>query len=570
MGDSHQKQSTKSNQDKSGKDEKKTKPWHRRNQPTELKRKDPEAIPVLKYGPSNNFTKFRDALSKAALKEFGPIGKLIKQEKLEMPEEPDRAEYNFADPDGLDRAIYLEELKKYNRRLEEYEKNAPKLFWLILQYLSDESLEAVKKDEGWDDIEAEADPEGLWKLVVQKHKVHSASEVGKIVKLSARQLYKTMRQGDFESIISYKERFNSALAAYKDQGNLKMADEDIALDFFSGLDNARYADFKADFLNGLTSQSIKAPKDLNTIYVLASQWVKPKGVGGGTGTTFATTLDEVKMPCKDTKHRKNGKDKKDGGVNDNQKKGDGTPKKPVKCFNCEGDHYVRDCPELKRNKANNADTNMAAATFEATTFVTYQVNTVSYSGFMMKPGLLHHIEPAKEEVNICGVGGLQLHVKETGYLNEFFRVYASEDMKANVLSFADVEDLYDVTYVRGESFVVHLPSRDLEFVRRGKLYVADFAKEGLVHATRVVTKGEEARAKKVYELVKNLGFPSMYEVIQIVESGSVGNMPLLTGDDVRHAYELYGPPVGFVRGKTTRRQACFAVPDDDLILDQKK
>ena len=55
MGDSNQKQSTKLNQDKSGKDKKKTKPWHHRNQPTESKRKDPEAIPVLKYGPSNNF-----------------------------------------------------------------------------------------------------------------------------------------------------------------------------------------------------------------------------------------------------------------------------------------------------------------------------------------------------------------------------------------------------------------------------------------------------------------------------------------------------------------------------------
>jgi hypothetical protein len=342
--------------------------------------------------------------------------------------------------------------------------------------------------------------------------VHLASEVGQIVKLSARKLYKTMRQGGFESIISYKERFDSALAAYKDQGNPKMADKDIALDFFSGLDNARYSNFKADFLNGLTSQSIKAPKDLNAIYVLASQWVKPKGVGGGTGTTFATTLDKVKRPRKDTKHKKNGKDKKVGGVNDNQKKGDGTPKKPVKCFNCEGDHYIRDCPELKRNKADNADdANMAATTFEATTFVTYQVNAVSYSGFkptevlldnqanitVMKPGMLCHIKPAKEEVNICGVRGLQLCMKETGYLSEFFRVYASEDTKANVLSFADVEDLYDVTNVRGESFVVHLPSRDLEFVRRGKLYVADFAKEGLVHATRVVTKGEEARAKGV-------------------------------------------------------------------------
>jgi hypothetical protein len=257
----------------------------------------------------------------------------------------------------------------------------------------------------------------------------------------------------------------------------------------------------------------------------------------------------------------------------------------VKCFNCEGDHCIGDCPELKRNKANNADdVNMAAAMFEATTFVTYQVNAVHYSGFklsevlldnqanisVLKPGMLRHIEPAKEEVNICGVGGLQLRVKETGYLNEFFRVYASEDTRANVLSFANVEDLYDITYVRGESFVVHLPSRDLEFARRGKLYVADFTKEGLVHATQVVTKGEEARAEKAYKLVKNLGFPSMYEVIQIVESGSVEKMPLLTRDDVRCAYELYGLRVGFVRRKTTRRQARFAVPDDDLILDQKK
>jgi hypothetical protein len=159
-----------------------------------------------------------------------------------------------------------------------------------------------------------------------------------------------MRQGGFESIISYKERFDSALAAYEDQGNPKMADKDIALDFSSGLDNARYAEFKADFLNGLTSQSIKAPKDLNAIYVLASQWVKLKGVGGGTGTTFVTTLDKVKTPRKDTKHKKNGKNKKDGGVNNNQKKGDGTPKMPVKCFNCEGNHYIRDCPELKQNK----------------------------------------------------------------------------------------------------------------------------------------------------------------------------------------------------------------------------
>jgi hypothetical protein len=38
------------------------------------KRKDPEANPVLKYGPTNNFMKFKEALLKSL---FGNIGKLI-------------------------------------------------------------------------------------------------------------------------------------------------------------------------------------------------------------------------------------------------------------------------------------------------------------------------------------------------------------------------------------------------------------------------------------------------------------------------------------------------------------
>ena len=196
------------------KDEKRhAKPWDKK---VVERKKDPEAIPVLKYGPGNNFAKFRDALSKAALKEYGQLGKLIKQERLDKPEEPDRASFVFADPDGIDRAIYLEDLKQYRRKLEEYQRDAPKLYGLILQYLSDESMEAVKKDPEWNDIEADADPEKLWALVVQKHKVHSASEVEEIVKLSARQMYQNVRQGAYESIISYKERLDNALAVYND------------------------------------------------------------------------------------------------------------------------------------------------------------------------------------------------------------------------------------------------------------------------------------------------------------------------------------------------------------------
>ncbi len=52
------------------------KPWQNKNQ--NQNKKDHEAIPVLRYGASYNFIKFRGALSKAALIEYWQLGKLIR------------------------------------------------------------------------------------------------------------------------------------------------------------------------------------------------------------------------------------------------------------------------------------------------------------------------------------------------------------------------------------------------------------------------------------------------------------------------------------------------------------
>ena len=53
-----------------------------------------------------------------------------------------------------------------------------------------------------------------------------------------------------------------------------------------------------------------------------------------------------------------------------------------------------------------------------------------------------------------GVGGQQLMVDRKGYLEDFFDVYASEHMKVNVLSFSEVENMYNITYVPHQAFIV--------------------------------------------------------------------------------------------------------------------
>jgi hypothetical protein len=54
----------------------------------------------------------------------------------------------------------------------------------------------------------------------------------------------------------------------------------------------RYAGFKTEILNGLTLKAIEQPENLNTMYLLANQWVKPVPRGNATGfaSAFTTTL----------------------------------------------------------------------------------------------------------------------------------------------------------------------------------------------------------------------------------------------------------------------------------------
>ncbi len=253
-------------------------------------------------------------------------------------------------------------------------------------------------------------------------------------------------------------------------------------------------------------------------------------------------------------------------------------------------HYANKCPHRKKPDGSEDEgaTKNAHVTWDASTFTTYQEKVVNATGMVgklkrtevlldnqadfsvMHPSLLGEIGPAEETIRINGVGGHQFRVEREGYLDEFFKVYASEDTHANVLSFSEVEDMYQITYVPRESFTVHLPDRDIEFVRKGKMYVADWEDVRSVFATTVYTKAEELRAKRAYELLRTSGYPSMTEAMHLAEDGNISGMPALTREDIRRAYEIYGSPPEFERGKMTKKKVSRAIIDEELMLDERK
>ncbi len=186
------------------------------------------------------------------------------------------------------------------------------------------------------------------------------------------------------------------------------------------------------------------------------------------------------------------------------------------------------------------------------------------------PMLLENVRPAEREIRVKGVEGVQMKVNKVGDLPNFFKVYASAETKANVLSFANVKDLYDITYVRQQAFVVHMQERDLVFTMREKLYVADlYDEEHVVQATireneALYTREEVKCAKKAYEFLRNSEYPSIGEAVHLLTDGNVRGVPLLMRADVERAYKIYGVHPEYVRGKLTKKTVGRVKADPTL------
>ncbi len=264
----------------------------------------------------------------------------------------------------------------------------PKLYALIWQHLSQESKEEVKRSVEYEVIKNTRDAQQLWQVIEETHKVFTISRIAAVIKKTAHKEYQLMHQGPYESIITYKEQFDIALKAYQEQENADLMEPDIAMDFFDGLDNGRYAEFKKSILNGMTAGSVTQPATLNEMYLLANQWLKTTGVTqSGLASTFVTKLD---MPDQGKGGGKGKREGKEGGreKSSDMKQGKRDMSK-VKCFACNKfGHIAPNCPEkVKEDTAQKTD--QKAETYaswdddeeeeQVGTFVTYQVCGTSTS-----------------------------------------------------------------------------------------------------------------------------------------------------------------------------------------------
>ena len=160
----------------------------------------------------------------------------------------------------------------------------------IIEHLSRESLDEVKKDSEYDQFDHDKDPLALWLAIKRTHKIGSDSGVNIIKKSDARQKYANAKQGSYEGITAYKERFDYLVDAYVTAGNKELDAEDIATDYLRSLDDSRYKELKYNIENDELMGYNQIPKTLSAMHALACNFkVMKKQSVTNHGTAFATS-----------------------------------------------------------------------------------------------------------------------------------------------------------------------------------------------------------------------------------------------------------------------------------------
>ena len=196
--------------------------------------------------------------------------------------------------------------------------------------------------------------------------------------------------------------------------------------------------------------------------------------------------------------------------------------------------------------------------------------------------LLSDIRPADRPVRVfCNAGSTVTNLQgDFGSIPVFF----DENGTANILSLKEVASRHRVTYDswdHGGVFVVHMPTGVIEFNPTEKgLHELDLAEVSPTDvATMLVTtvaenyegftKREVLKAHEARRLQRMLGCPSDRDFQGMVREKLIANCPV-TITDVQNAYQILGPDLAGLRGKTVRRKPehvavdYVAVPRDFL------
>ena len=267
---------------------------------------------VLTYD-SRHYSSWRECMALKAKLLYGRLGNLCDTDKLEDEPAIDPTKYDIDNDDAtiaaIQKAMLHADVSERQKEVARVKNDKPKLYSLLLQYLSAESLAQVMKHPGFK-VETDVnDPLKLWLAIKVTHRAGADAVNAIEQKTETRNALNDCKQGLEEQLHLFYKRWKNAYDAYKDAGNTELAEEDRASGFLSALNTSLYYAMKAELHNDAI-RGIAMPKTVADMYHHAARYVIPRKETKSTyGAAFNTVGEGKSRPRGSSKRGGRGSNK---------------------------------------------------------------------------------------------------------------------------------------------------------------------------------------------------------------------------------------------------------------------
>ena len=342
-------------------------------------------------GVCPNFIQFRDSAHAYCLSQLGPVANIISTNERYLPSpviDPDQVLNDSNDPHRTKRLMHEQRVKNRENEIHQLESiSEPKLFGLLWGNCSEESKDRIMRCQvvadadddasepadvtyinDWTDVYAKSDSTRLWDRILNTH-VGSDSGILVLNAAEAKSKYEKNRQGKSQTLVAYKTQFKFNLDtcdAYAVTGHLVMESEaEQAVRFINGLDNLRYAHFRANLVNNANNGSAAYPDTWQKAFDLASKFKVVSNAGHVVEASAFHVSTTSKSPTKshsrqDPSSQKHASKKKSSdshkGSKNQPRNCDSNPSSTQcnkDCPICQAKaptHWQRDCPVVQKAK----------------------------------------------------------------------------------------------------------------------------------------------------------------------------------------------------------------------------
>ena len=188
--------------------------------------------------------------------------------------------------------------------------------------------------------------------------------------------------------------------------------------------------------------------------------------------------------------------------------------------------------------------------------------------------LLNDIHEVTTPLHIHGITGV-LMITQQGTLPGHSTVWYHPQVSVNILSMAKLKQQYHITYDSGKDNACIVRDHDntqTKYIFHESydgLYYHEVNSTQQIYITTVTenkqkySQNDVKRADIVRALQRVIGHPTTKQLSYLLDHHLIPNSPF-TSHDVRRAEQIYGPDLGNLKGKTTRRNP----PAVDQIMQQ--